>query len=444
MPLGKGATRLEVSGYDASERSRLREASRVMSLRGSGVSIEAGKLIEAVWTGFSLPHLEKAPRPTSVTKLRGAVSAILADLLIAARADRWTRRSLDDHSFTGRPVSRRMFRNAWEALEAAGLTVSFSGFKVHGRSGDDAQKAWGGLTCISATPRLIALAEEHGVALEKVLEHFTAGRVPAPAAREILRVHAKVVKDEKGLKAPTRALPIADTDDRAHSIRADLEELNAYLSAQDIKGFAFSGLRRVFNDGDQPGFAWQWGGRFYSIPGGDDYINWKGGKTARAEGVELQGERVAEVDISAAHLTILYTLRGEPFDHLTDPYAVPGIPRGRVKRWLLFALGKSTVAARGNWYSQVREATLAKHPVLNGLEGYGISTVDLQYHEAEVMLRAMKALREDHGVASLPVHDSLVVPASKVEVARHVLTGAFRDYFRDVVGVSIDNRPRVT
>lgn len=98
-------------------------------------------------------------------------------------------------------------------------------------------------------------------------------------------------------------------------LTGELEELNAYLETVLIEGFAFSGLRRIFNNGDQPGFAWQWGGRFYSVPGGDDYMRWKGGKAARADAIRLQGERVGEVDLSASHLTVLYGLLGERFDH---------------------------------------------------------------------------------------------------------------------------------
>jgi hypothetical protein len=47
------------------------------------------------------------------------------------------------------------------------------------------------------------------------------------------------------------------------------------------------------------------------------------------------------------------------------------------------------------------------------------------WRESEAMLIAMLMLHNEHSVPSLSVHDSLIVPASKVEVASKMLVRAF-------------------
>jgi hypothetical protein len=54
------------------------------------------------------------------------------------------------------------------------------------------------------------------------------------------------------------------------------------------------------------------------------------------------------------------------------------------------------------------------------------------YIESEAIIGAMLTLMRDHQVPSLPVHDSLIVPVSKFEVAK----GALIDNFREQTGVA--------
>ena len=50
---------------------------------------------------------------------------------------------------------------------------------------------------------------------------------------------------------------------------------------------------------------------------------------------------------------------------------------------------------------------------------------ELQFRESEVLLATMETLAFDHGVPSLPVHDSLIVPEGGVELAVRVLKMTF-------------------
>ncbi len=364
-------------------------------------------------------------RPTSRPGLLVAVEATISDLLVAARAGQWTRRSLMASSFTGEAVTRRMFKKVQESFEDSQFIETIPGHYERG-----GLVASGRQTLFRPTVALLELAASYGVTLDTLPEHFSIERPVPPPSTDLLVLRASKPLKVDGRRRAAAELSIAPNDPGALRLVEELEGINAFLSSIPIEGFAFSGLRRIFNNGDQPEFAWQRGGRFYSLPGGDDYMRWKGGKAARADAIRLQGEKVGEVDLSASHLTVLYGLLGEAFDHTADPYAIPGQARTKVKRWLTYALGTGTTEPReGNWYVKVREAVLECHPVLQRLHEHQVSTLDLQFHEAEVIAWAMRDLRELDDVASLPVFDSLVVPLSKVELARERLRDAFTRHF---------------
>jgi hypothetical protein len=91
----------------------------------------------------------------------------------------------------------------------------------------------------------------------------------------------------------------------------------------------------------------------------------------------------------------------------------------------------------------VRETVLNHHPVLLQLQALGITSLDLQFHESEILLRAMQELREQHSLPSLPIHDGLIVPESEREVTKAVLVRAFRDYFRETLGTHEGITPRI-
>jgi hypothetical protein len=51
---------------------------------------------------------------------------------------------------------------------------------------------------------------------------------------------------------------------------------------------------------------------------------------------------------------------------------------------------------------------------------------DLMYTESEVIVGAMLILKREHGVPSMPVHDSLIVPRRNADLAKRVLGQEFR------------------
>jgi hypothetical protein len=65
----------------------------------------------------------------------------------------------------------------------------------------------------------------------------------------------------------------------------------------------------------------------------------------------LDGEPVAELDITASYLTVLHGKLGKPLPVAEgcDPYsAVPGVPRGIVKGWVVATLSRKGRAGSGN------------------------------------------------------------------------------------------------
>jgi hypothetical protein len=133
-----------------------------------------------------------------------------------------------------------------------------------------------------------------------------------------------------------------------------------------------------------------------------------------------------------------------PFDPHRDPYDLPGFDRDKeVKLWTKKALGACGPFRGEKQLWGVREAMLARYPVLKGLGSNGITALDLQFHESEIILAALEELRDQHDVAALPIHDGLIVPVGVVELAHGVLVGAFQRYFRDTIGAAIMPLPMV-
>jgi hypothetical protein len=149
-----------------------------------------------------------------------------------------------------------------------------------------------------------------------------------------------------------------------------------------------------------------------------------------------------EVDFSAAHLTILHGLLGLPFAPSVTSYDIPGCDREEVKRWIMMALGVSNPAIGGPRYAKVRREGVKRFPALANLAAHGISTHDLQFHEAEIMMMAMEDL-QSQDVGFLPVHDALAVPRSKRAVAVAALEGAFERYFVQTLNFPAPPAPRI-
>jgi hypothetical protein len=78
----------------------------------------------------------------------------------------------------------------------------------------------------------------------------------------------------------------------------------------------------------------------------------------------------------------------------------------------------------------IKERVLKRHPLLERWGGQIRGRVrdygDLMFVESQVIIGAMLELKRNHGVPSMPVHDSLIVPYTQRELAEQLLREQFR------------------
>lgn len=452
-----------------------------LTMFGGPRSAEARALVEHLLNTVVVPANENVDangeisetRPSSIAKMRTATGALLADLFDFHRASRSHSQprqgyhGMSKSDFVKRDLgfAYDIFNKVVTPFIADGLLCQIDGKAVWGMIDGRLEVIGSSKTSFGLTDPMVELASDHRVLIDAWSAHWTCfaeGRAQptSDAQRLVLR---KTREREGRKKLPSRDHPFDPTAPIPAKLLQDVERLNGYLRAQRISGVAFPGLRRIFNNGDVPGYAWTKGGRYYTLPGGHRYEAWSSER--RRESIMINGERVTEVDLKASHLTLLHALLGRPFDANNDPYKFDDWPRQVVKLWVSQAIGASnafpskwsedaeesyTEDRPGRWLEDeyaVREVgsdVIQRHPSILALSTCGIGTLDLQYHEAEILRSAMETLMFERDIAVLPMHDALIVPLSRAQEAKGVLQGAFIAYVESAVGHPCTAIPEVT
>jgi hypothetical protein len=367
-------------------------------------------------------------------KLRQAIAAILADLLSIANQpdDQLLYRPRGVADFKGQRIGYRPCIDALNGLVTLGL--------LHHRPGiwlGSHRQGEGDTARYRAKPALLELALRYGITPGNWRSHF----IPAP--RPSAMAHPVIVrgkrqfwdKEDKG-----RKLPIIKTHPAYVAAAEQVNRINAYMAPQLITGCKHDGFIRIFNHGDQDGFAYNMGGRLYSKASGVSYQNME--KHHRHD-MRINGEPVVELDLRASFLTILYGLRGIAPDPDIDPYTFGQIPREVIKAWIAMTLGydrfhskwsEETIIKIGKegtdlrveyCIDHVRAAVIDEHPILQSWPNSPLRWQHLQYHESSAVIDAVETLGLVHDVAALPLHDALLIPSSKVGIASAVLKRAF-------------------
>jgi tetratricopeptide (TPR) repeat protein len=144
------------------------------------------------------------------------------------------------------------------------------------------------------------------------------------------------------------------------------------------------GFFRCYNNGDRTGFDFDRGGRLYSA-GEESYQNLPSAERLK---LKINGEAVAEVDVRASFITILYAMHKLDFDG--DPYVIPDFGSGgrqAVKMFVAATIGNGAPIEKWSkkhskdfledtglklgrrWpLSLVAQSALGKHPVLRRLD----------------------------------------------------------------------------
>jgi hypothetical protein len=155
-------------------------------------------------------------------------------------------------------------------------------------------------------------------------EHFHRG-----LPEQSVEVRGTSAQAQFGDKQKGERLLVKGGDTKASAIKEEVKEINRFLSGVRIEGGIHWGYKRVFNNVDDPRFDWNMGGRLHSV-GVDSYQSLP--KAERLE-MTIDGEPVAEIDVSSSQLAILHGLTGQPLDTKRDLYDLEGIDRGIVKSW---------------------------------------------------------------------------------------------------------------
>ncbi len=380
----------------------------------------------------------RARRAADLDSLKRTVGALLADLLSRPAREGWGAfafRSLNANAFSQTATPYRQFMAALKALTDLALIERTPGF-YEARKFDFGSGGYGGRGKASrfrATPTLLAIATEHDITAGAVREHF---HQPLPIDVLILKGKATRVARRK---VPGQKLDIPECE-IARTLADQVRTINTFLQGVTITGGNHYGFVRSFEHGDQPGFHWNKGGRLYSS-GTDSYQSLR--QAARLA-MQLNGQPVAELDLKASYLTIFHGKLGMRPDFGDDPYAVAGLPRSVVKSWLVAAFGAEKHVQRwpaeaanafaklyggnlGRDYTvkDVGERLLSKYPALQHIGQPGLGWADLMFTESEVIIGTMVRLMVQ-GIPSLPVHDSLLVPAALSDQAAEIMTNQFK------------------
>jgi hypothetical protein len=182
-------------------------------------------------------------------------------------------------------------------------------------------------------------------------------------------------------------------------------------------------VRRVFNRS-----SFRKGGRLYGW--------WQSLSSADRRYIRLNGEPVLEPDYAQIHAQIIYALKG--ISLIGDAYETGEFPRAwgkkafniginaKNKLGAIAAISKDLKISRCN-ASRLLDAVMAKHRQVSDIfcsdAGVGLMKID-----ADITLRAVQHC-QSQGIAVLPVHDSLIVPAPKAEQTAKIMKAAFEKCF---------------
>jgi hypothetical protein len=182
-------------------------------------------------------------------------------------------------------------------------------------------------------------------------------------------------------------------------------------------------VRRVFNRS-----SFHKGGRLYGW--------WQSLSSVDRSYILLNGEPVLEPDYAQIHAQIIYALKG--ISLIGDAYETGEFPRGwgkkafniginaKNKLGAIAAISKELKIVRRD-ASKLLDVVMAKHREVSDIfcsdAGVGLMKID-----ADITLCAVQHC-QSQGIAVLPVHDSLIVPAQHAERTAEIMRAAFEQHF---------------
>ncbi len=428
-------------------RARGNARERYAALRNRARTQAAHDLVEHVRTDLEKREHRESKRTNkrraaSRAKLVNAIERIVGDLLrvrAGTTAPANLYRVIGRSKFSDATVKYDMFTQVLDGLKTLGLVWHLKGQSRYRKTPFGNAPVPGHASRFWATSELLGLAAHYGIHNGNVGDHFA----PEPPKNPlVLKDYAvgKAKDRESGRRIKWKNTGF-DTL-QAKRLEAEVRELNDFLARVELVGGEHYGYERVFNN-----LSWKKGGRLYSS--GEDCYQ----RLSEAERLKMtiNGEPVAEIDIKASFLTIYHAMVKQPLPGSGDPYAaVAGIDRSIVKLWTTVSFGNSNPATR--WppktardfkkdtgkdlgkvakAKDVRQRMLEAFPALRRLENISEAWAHLQYREGQAVMGTMLILMREHGIPSFSMYDGLIMPRSKMDLAKGIL----RRVFKEAVGV---------
>ncbi|MES0198046.1 hypothetical protein [Mesorhizobium sp. M0011] len=280
-------------------------------------------------------------------------------------------------------------------------------------------------TVIRPGPTLLSRMDENDIDVDDLDEH--------PHSETIILKRMKDRDDywdEGGLEQYHDTL----TTDR---YRRELDEINQWLASADLRydprgipwpHTAFDirdrRLRRIFTQARFTSGGRMFGGFWQQLR-----------KHERRQGLKIAGEKAVELDYGQVGARILYGMAG----HLPAPgdlYQMHGYNQHRdgikkVMSAMIFAEARldrfpkdtKKLFRKADKVGEVVDAIEAKHPLIKDQFHKGLGH-DAQFIESSILVDVLLDLRAQDIVA-LPIHDAVMVPASKVSMTEETMLRVF-------------------
>lgn len=367
---------------------------------------------------------DRKPRADLVLGIEAIVSAIIANLivlhfdrpkgsLLVTEMERRKRTRYD------RPRLRKL-PEVVDVLHQAGLIIRYPAVSKQKR------------TTIEPTDSLKRLLAFHRVRVSDVTRAEGEELIVLTARPEVRRI--------AGEKQPKVLVDYADTEGTVR-LRAEMEEINRFLSSRSIvleggQTQAFRLHRKFTLRSPTDPIAFNLHGRLY---GGF----WTTLEAAERHRIRIDGEPIADLDFASMFPRLAYRHVGkEPPPG--DLYAIPGLENHRdgAKAALSALLSHSdelrSLPSRvkkelpdGWTASRVKKAFAAFHPDLVPLFGRDFG-LDLMFTESRILLVTLRRLMAQ-GIPALPMHDGIMVPASRSREGK----AAMEDASGEIAGVRL-------
>jgi hypothetical protein len=239
---------------------------------------------------------------------------------------------------------------------------------------------------------------------------------------------------------PRKDVALVDYEDcrEADLMREEVRSLNRFLEAADIDFEDDSKtpvvdphrrtLTRRFSVIDEEPQRFDKAGRLFGPW-------WMNLKKERRGNIRIQGEPIAELDFSNMFARLGYQRSGAEAP-TGDLYDLSGLLQGYERRYrapikivvnaLFFGAGQRLPRGlkahlpKGSTMGHVRKAIEAKHPALKSFLGTDVG-FHFMFQESMILVEVLKRLQGE-GVVGLGLHDAILVPQSKADIARAIMS----------------------